>query len=199
MNNKLLKCQEGITAAKQIYSSPSLFSLISDAFYPLISERFVYGSSVAYVYSVHEKHALYILLLYSLEKKKGHGTGNINQIKEYARKNNLDIIVTVSKKSSSSEAAKMFYEKNGFKYKGSDRLQHYYIIRRTDISASSLHLPKPAVTQKELYHTKDKIAIVLSLIAYQFRMRNSLPLVVEIMNEWFLQNDMELRKWQKAQ
>lgn len=187
-------CMEGITAAKQIYPNPSLFQLTMNSFYSLLSTRFVYASSVAYAYPSPEHDTLYLLLLYSRKKGCGHGTANIKNIKKYAAEHEFDIVVTVSKKSHTFNRAQNFYEKNGFVSYGSDQHQYYYKISNHDICLHETPNIKLSeyIDLDEACTIKDRLAIYLSLLAYYFRMRGSLPIAVEKMNKWIKMNSVEV-------
>ena len=191
---KINKCREGITAAKQIYFSPSFFNITMDAFYPLVSMRFKYCSSVCYAYPQKEQKILYILLLYSLEKNKGHATQNLSNVKEYAKKNKMDIVVTVSKKSPSYQKAKAFYEKVGFKLLGEDEKQFYYRIKNDTLKNHNNSINETlqhTLSRKDIYSIKENIALSLCLLAYPFRMRKSNPVAVDTISKWLKQNVLE--------
>ncbi len=186
---KLNKSKEGITAAKQIYSSPSFMQLIFDAFYPLISKRFSYASSVGYVYSTPKLDRIYILLLYSLQQRKGHSTETINQIKRFAFAESKDIVVTVSNKSDFSDNARAFYEKNGFECIGIDMNHHYYILKYKKIQIPNVLCDECSSTIiLDKFSLREKIISYLAIIAYYIRMRNTHPIAVETMDKWFRKN-----------
>lgn len=186
--NNLSKTKEGITAAKQIYSSPSFMQLAFDAFYTLISNRFSYASSVGYVYSTPKLDRIYILLLYSLQQRKGHSTETINKIKRFAVAESKDVVVTVSKKSDFSEKARYFYEKNGFECIGTDMNHYYYILEHKKIQTPIGICDECSNTIIGKFSLREKMITYLAIIAYHIRMRNTHPIAVETMDKWIRKN-----------
>ncbi|AGB50642.1 hypothetical protein Metho_2502 (plasmid) [Methanomethylovorans hollandica DSM 15978] len=187
--NNLSKTKEGITAAKQIYSSPSFMQLAFDAFYPLISKRFSYASSVGYIYSNPKLDQIYIILLYSLQQRKGHSTETINQIKRFAIAESKDIVVTVSNKSEFSDKARAFYEKNGFECIGTDMNHYYYILKYEKIQIPTVLCDECSDTIiLDKFSLREKTISYLAIVAYHIRMRNTHPIAIETMNKWIRKN-----------
>jgi hypothetical protein len=190
---KTEKCKEGIIASKQIFSSPSFFKQCLYAYVPLVSMRFNYHCAVGYAYTYPSANYLYILTLYSIEKQQGYGSKTIDLMKEYAQKNQLDIIVTISKKAHTLTNLHKFYEKNGFHCCGEDKSQFYYKQEWESISINnSSYTLKPINThKKEIYSISDRVIITLCLLAYYIRSRKTHPLIIDIINEWINQNNPE--------
>jgi hypothetical protein len=186
--NNLSKTKEGITAAKQIYSSPSFMQLAFDAFYTLITKRFSYASSVGYIYSTQKLDRIYILLLYSLQQRKGHSTETINKIKRFAVAESKDVVVTVSKKSDFSEKARCFYEKSGFECIGTDMNHYYYVLEYKKIQTPIGICEECSNTIIDKFSLREKMITYLAIIAYHIRMRNSHPIAVETMDKWIRKN-----------
>lgn len=184
-NSRSARCKEGITAAWEIYSTPTILNRIFNSVYAIDTLRFSSGSSVAYVYESKSKKTMYILTMYSLIKRGGNGRKTIEIIKNYAAKRRYRIVTTTSIRSPFKKNADRFYEQCGFKHVGNDDKHSYHVIenlKRTDVIGIS---SQDEYAYKISYTITDKIAILVSMIAYTFRIRGKEPIVVEIMDKWF--------------
>lgn len=184
-NSRFARCKEGITAAWEIYSTPTILNRIFNSVHALDALRFSSGSSVAYVYESRDKKTMYILTMYSLIKGGGDGQKAMAIIKSYAAMRGYRIVTTTSIKSPFKKNADRFYERCGFKHAGNDNKHSYYVIenmKKPDIIGIS---SQDEYAYKISYTITDKIAILVSIIAYTFRIRGEEPIVVEIINQWF--------------
>ena len=135
-NSRSARCKEGITAAWEIYSAPTILNRIFNSVYAIDTLRFSSGSSVAYVYESKSKKTMYILTMYSLIKGQGDGQKTIKIIKSYAAKREYRIVTTTSIKSPFKKNADRFYKKCGFKHVGNDNKHSYHVIenlKRTNV------------------------------------------------------------------
>jgi hypothetical protein len=183
-------CKEGIIAAEQIFPSPSFFIKCLYAYVSLLSIRFSYRTAVSYAYTYPSAKALYILTLYSIDKQRGYGSKTIGLMKEYAQKNQLDLIVTISKKAQTLSDLHGFYEINGFHCCGEDQRQFYYIQEWQSINTrnNSCTITPINNNQKEIYSIGDRTIVTLCLLAYCIRSRKNHPIIIEVINDWFKQN-----------
>jgi GNAT superfamily N-acetyltransferase len=191
---KLMKFKEGIISAYEIYDSPSFFNRIFNISYTFDAMRFEYKSSVIYAYISSNDNTIYILLLYSLTKNKGHGKKNITQLIDYANQNGYNnIIVTVSKKSPKNKGAEMFYKQCGFEIISED-MKHIYMKfdhnkKTTQSNKSNDVTDYNKNTLKYKYNVIDILSIIIGLVSYMFRIRNSKPIVVKNMEKATHQNE----------
>ncbi|MDO9518153.1 MAG: hypothetical protein Q7J10_08920 [Methanosarcinaceae archaeon] len=184
-NSRFARRKEGITAAWEIYSTPTILNRIFNSVHAIDTLRFSSGSSVAYVYESKNKKTMYILMMYSLIKGEGNGQKTISNIKNHAANRGYRIVTTTSIRSPFKKNADRFYERCGFKHAGNDDKHSYYVIenmKRTGVISIN---SQDEYAYKKSYTTADKITILVSMIAYTFRIRGKEPIVVEIMDKWF--------------
>ena len=184
-NGRFARCKEGITAAWEIYSTPTVLNRIFNSMHAIDTLRFSSGSSVAYVYESKNKKTMYILTMYSLIKGGGDGQKTIFNIKNYAANRGYRIITTTSIRSPFKDNADRFYERCGFKHAGNDDKHSYYVIENTNKTDVIGINSQDEYAHKISYTNTDKIAILISMVAYTFRIRGKEPIVIEIMDKWF--------------
>ncbi|ADE35955.1 GNAT family N-acetyltransferase [Methanohalophilus mahii] len=174
-------CKEAIDASRAIYDSFSLLDYFHDCEFAMHSRRFAWGEAVAYVYEARD--AIYILLLFSRQQKRGHGHRLVNCIIGHARyKGYSRVYVTTSYRSPHHYAAGRFYVSCGFRMIGSDEEHMYYglDVNTAHVSDCTNDYANPP---ELLYRLSDYFLILIALLVVFLKPQRDEPQVVKMLRK----------------